>query len=349
MCDAHVFGLAQALRRPIIVYDRTLDSPSGCVYLPVFYRPEDCIRSPIAVAWSSAARDHFVALCPIALTDPCALDGLKVTVRGVPASLSLSTSDNALHTRVAPDVDSVNVTVTPSQRRISCILTPACLPHTLSDGASEAHWEDVHVWGMDTPEAKAQALRDYLGTELGPVELGRGEEYNLGPIISLMRKKFVEDNNVDLPAAEHAFEGDRRFYESDSRHVPVSTMLDDIAFSSIDSKLVYCSHCCTTYTLRASGPSGKTFFPVLPSTPSFGPFRHPCISRQRHARSASPACCGTTVSNTGVSFSSLGIGSSLFLAFDKISFRISWSHLLLREVLTAGVERGHVTVLAAAP
>lgn len=70
--NIHIFGLANVLRRPIIL----LDSLSGLqsfgdysgVFLPVLYRPEDCRgkdgkqNKPLCVAWSSSGRNHFIAL-----------------------------------------------------------------------------------------------------------------------------------------------------------------------------------------------------------------------------------------------------------------------------------------------
>ena len=78
--NIHIFGLANVLRRPIVL----LDSLSGLqssgdysgVFLPAVHPPADCSspgpatgeacpHSPIVVAWSSSGRNHFVPLVPI--------------------------------------------------------------------------------------------------------------------------------------------------------------------------------------------------------------------------------------------------------------------------------------------
>ena len=78
--NIHVFGLANVLRRPIVL----LDSLSGLkssgdysgLFLPAIQPPSDCRsvdpetkkacpHSPIVVAWSSSGRNHFVPLVPI--------------------------------------------------------------------------------------------------------------------------------------------------------------------------------------------------------------------------------------------------------------------------------------------
>ena len=76
--NIHVFGLANVLRRPIIL----LDSLSGIqssgdysgLFLPAIHPPEECSsqeagelrpHSPIVVAWSNSGRNHFVPLVPI--------------------------------------------------------------------------------------------------------------------------------------------------------------------------------------------------------------------------------------------------------------------------------------------
>ncbi|RZF48111.1 hypothetical protein LSTR_LSTR002177 [Laodelphax striatellus] len=72
--NVHIFGLANLLRRPILL----LDNPSGmntsadysALFLPGLSSPESCRKKgvsnpPICVAWSSAARNHFIPLVPV--------------------------------------------------------------------------------------------------------------------------------------------------------------------------------------------------------------------------------------------------------------------------------------------
>ena len=78
--NIHIFGLANVLRRPIVL----LDSLSGIqssgdysgLFLPAIHPPSDCSavdpatgksspHSPIVVAWSTSGRNHFVPLVPI--------------------------------------------------------------------------------------------------------------------------------------------------------------------------------------------------------------------------------------------------------------------------------------------
>ncbi|XP_071490949.1 deubiquitinating protein VCPIP1-like [Diadema antillarum] len=70
--NIHIFGLANVLRRPIIL----LDSLSGLqsfgdysgVFLPVLHSRNECrgkdgtLNKPLCVAWSSSGRNHFIAL-----------------------------------------------------------------------------------------------------------------------------------------------------------------------------------------------------------------------------------------------------------------------------------------------
>ncbi|XP_065191059.1 deubiquitinating protein VCPIP1-like [Sycon ciliatum] len=74
----HIFGLANVLRRPIILLDGMKGLRSSCeytgVYLPVLYPPEECcgkartagatpeLNRPVAIAWSSNAHNHYVPL-----------------------------------------------------------------------------------------------------------------------------------------------------------------------------------------------------------------------------------------------------------------------------------------------
>ena len=66
----HIFALAQVLRRPIVLLDRvSAVSPTPATFLPV---PSLCPvldpllkRIPLFIAWSSAAKNHFVPVCPV--------------------------------------------------------------------------------------------------------------------------------------------------------------------------------------------------------------------------------------------------------------------------------------------
>jgi hypothetical protein len=63
----HVFALAQLLERPIVLLD-SVDSESStpATFLPVVSQPEArACGIPLFVAWSSAAKNHFVPLCPV--------------------------------------------------------------------------------------------------------------------------------------------------------------------------------------------------------------------------------------------------------------------------------------------
>lgn len=70
----HIFGLANVLRRPIVL----LDDLSGMqkkgeysgVFLPTLCSPSECttdgvLHSPIVIAWSSSGYNHFIPLVPI--------------------------------------------------------------------------------------------------------------------------------------------------------------------------------------------------------------------------------------------------------------------------------------------
>ncbi|GFG29306.1 hypothetical protein Cfor_03734 [Coptotermes formosanus] len=73
--NIHVFGLANILKRPIIL----LDSAAGmncsgdysAVFLPALVNPEECkgkskeLNLPLCLAWSSSARNHFIPLVGI--------------------------------------------------------------------------------------------------------------------------------------------------------------------------------------------------------------------------------------------------------------------------------------------
>ena len=69
--NMHVFGLANVLHRPIILLDslegmQSSGDYSG-IFLPVLVPSENCkfqqsLNKPLAIAWSSSARNHFVPL-----------------------------------------------------------------------------------------------------------------------------------------------------------------------------------------------------------------------------------------------------------------------------------------------
>ncbi|XP_033112608.1 deubiquitinating protein VCIP135-like [Anneissia japonica] len=69
--NLHVFGLANVLHRPIILLDSLegLHSAGECsgVFLPIFHETAACstkgiLNKPLCIAWSSSARNHFIAL-----------------------------------------------------------------------------------------------------------------------------------------------------------------------------------------------------------------------------------------------------------------------------------------------
>lgn len=77
--NIHIFGLANVLRRPIVL----IDSLSGVqssgdysgIFLPALCQPSECtskdtggqlkLNSPIVVGWSSSGRNHYIPLVPI--------------------------------------------------------------------------------------------------------------------------------------------------------------------------------------------------------------------------------------------------------------------------------------------
>ena len=74
MSPLHIFGLANVLKRPIILLDGRINPVPGSngrgIYLPSRFRPEQCVSeegsgelpSPIVISWSSAALNHYVCL-----------------------------------------------------------------------------------------------------------------------------------------------------------------------------------------------------------------------------------------------------------------------------------------------
>ncbi|XP_068722589.1 deubiquitinating protein VCPIP1-like [Montipora capricornis] len=72
--NIHVFGLANVLHRPIILLDNVSGMQSSGdysgIFLPALIREEKCMREsilnkPLAVAWSSSGRNHFIPLVGI--------------------------------------------------------------------------------------------------------------------------------------------------------------------------------------------------------------------------------------------------------------------------------------------
>ncbi|BFZ16195.1 hypothetical protein BsWGS_19234 [Bradybaena similaris] len=80
--NIHIFGLANVLKRPIVLLDSLegIQSPGdySAIFLPCFSPPSECmnkegvLNKPICIAWSSLARNHFIPLvgvrgrkCPV--------------------------------------------------------------------------------------------------------------------------------------------------------------------------------------------------------------------------------------------------------------------------------------------
>ncbi|XP_052065392.1 deubiquitinating protein VCPIP1-like [Mytilus californianus] len=73
--NIHVFGLANVLRRPIILLDSIEGMQSSgdysAVFLPGLIKPEECkskdgsFNKPICIAWSSVGRNHYISLVGI--------------------------------------------------------------------------------------------------------------------------------------------------------------------------------------------------------------------------------------------------------------------------------------------
>ena len=77
--NIHIFGLANVLRRPIILLDSLLGMQSSGDYsgtfLPALHTSEECrskdasgtmkLNSPIMIAWSTNGHNHFIPLVPI--------------------------------------------------------------------------------------------------------------------------------------------------------------------------------------------------------------------------------------------------------------------------------------------
>ncbi|CAG2056365.1 unnamed protein product, partial [Timema podura] len=73
--NIHVFGLANVLKRPIILLDSVAGMKSSgdysAVFLPVLVSPDECrgksgeMNKPLCLAWSSSARNHYIPLVGI--------------------------------------------------------------------------------------------------------------------------------------------------------------------------------------------------------------------------------------------------------------------------------------------
>ncbi|GAB6028966.1 Deubiquitinating protein VCIP135 [Chamberlinius hualienensis] len=73
--NIHVFGLANVLRRPIILLDSLKGMESSgdyaATFLPALLEPSDCrgksgeLNKPLCIAWSSSARNHYISLVGI--------------------------------------------------------------------------------------------------------------------------------------------------------------------------------------------------------------------------------------------------------------------------------------------
>ncbi|XP_039287040.1 deubiquitinating protein VCPIP1-like [Nilaparvata lugens] len=72
--NVHIFGLANLLRRPILLLDNlsgiNTSAEYSALFLPGLSSPESCSKKgvpnpPICVAWSNAARNHFIPLVPV--------------------------------------------------------------------------------------------------------------------------------------------------------------------------------------------------------------------------------------------------------------------------------------------
>ncbi|XP_043221105.1 deubiquitinating protein VCPIP1-like [Amphibalanus amphitrite] len=74
--NIHVFGLANVLRRPIVLLDSFTGLRSSgdyaALFLPALVPPDQCrsgasrqLNSPLCLAWSSAGRNHYIALVPV--------------------------------------------------------------------------------------------------------------------------------------------------------------------------------------------------------------------------------------------------------------------------------------------
>lgn len=73
--NIHIFGLANVLRRPIILLDSLecmkKSGDYAALFLPVFVTPEDCkgkdntLNKPLCIAWSSNSHNHYIPLVGI--------------------------------------------------------------------------------------------------------------------------------------------------------------------------------------------------------------------------------------------------------------------------------------------
>ncbi|CAK8684090.1 unnamed protein product [Clavelina lepadiformis] len=67
--NMHIFGLCNVLKRPIMLLDSLQKMQNAGDYtglfVPALINPEQCNKSPICVAWSGSAHNHFVPLVAI--------------------------------------------------------------------------------------------------------------------------------------------------------------------------------------------------------------------------------------------------------------------------------------------
>lgn len=75
LTNIHLFGLANVLKRPIILLDGITGMQSSGdyagIFLPILHHPSDCVakdkslNQPIVIGWSSAGRNHYIPLVAI--------------------------------------------------------------------------------------------------------------------------------------------------------------------------------------------------------------------------------------------------------------------------------------------
>ena len=75
LTNIHLFGLANVLKRPIILLDSVTGMQSSGdyagIFLPILHDPSNCVskdnslNQPIVIGWSSAGRNHYIPLVAI--------------------------------------------------------------------------------------------------------------------------------------------------------------------------------------------------------------------------------------------------------------------------------------------
>eukprot|EP00047_Mylnosiga_fluctuans_P022741 m.125152 g.125152 ORF g.125152 m.125152 type:complete len:1517 (-) comp9369_c0_seq1:56-4606(-) len=242
LTDAHVFALAHVLRRPIIVYDDDLLSARSAVFLPLLCDPATTVRSPLAVGWASAARDHFVSISPIGLKDVCiGEDDVAFSVDDTP--LRMHTDANGVTVEVPDHAKHIRVTPTRIGRPQTCYLGPSSLPHEVDDGS----WAAVRVWGVYEPGEREQLLHQYFDIDSnGRVVLNAGPTCNTRLMIEQMRAQYEASRGLDLELAESAFDGMTRVNTLYGRACPVTEVLRGVK----PTHLTYCGGCATVYDHR---------------------------------------------------------------------------------------------------